>query len=146
MTRTKSLRRAAHDSLCIPLCSQQSAQSSNALMFHPISIYGILDHSPLQKACSEIRNNTPKIRPTNITVRIKGFYAHLQTNKMAMPRRSTIHHCPKASKGNCRKGKGTGGMPLCTKHQENCSNTTRVGKVCGYPRLKEEKCRGPCSR
>ncbi len=140
MART-SLRRNAHDSLCIPLCSQQSAQSSNALIYRPIYIYGIYSHSPLPKIVFRIPKFDLPIPPYESSFLV--FISH--ADKMAMPRRSTIHHCPKASKGNCRKGKGTDGMPLCTKHQENCSNTTRVGKVCVYPRLKEEKCRGPCS-
>ena len=74
-------------------------------------------------------------------------YAKIFTNNnMGMGRRSTVHHCPKASKGNCRKGTGTDGMPICTKHQKNCTNKTRAGKVCNYPRIIEERCKGPCSR
>lgn len=79
----------------------------------------------------------PHLRPTR---------NNLTYNKMGMGKRTTVHHCPKASKGNCRKGTGTDGMPICTKHQKNCTNVTRVGKVCSYPRLIDERCRGPCSR
>jgi len=59
---------------------------------------------------------------------------------------TTVHHCPKASKGNCRKGTGTNGKPICTKHQKNCTNITKKGTVCRQARIIEERCKGPCSK
>lgn len=98
---------------------------------------------PNQLPSSPTTNPSPYDRPSNIlhTILKKPQpkpHKHINT--------TTVHHCPKSSKGNCRKGVGTDGKPICTKHQKNCKNITRTGKVCNYPRIIEERCKGPCSR
>jgi hypothetical protein len=51
----------------------------------------------------------------------------------------TTHHCPKKSKGGCRKGKTAKGFPYCPEHQTFC---TAKGKERKH--LKTEKC-GICA-
>ncbi len=40
---------------------------------------------------------------------------------------SMTHHCPKKSKGGCRKGKGPTNFPYCTLHQTYCKDSRCKG-------------------
>jgi hypothetical protein len=51
---------------------------------------------------------------------------------------TTTHHCPKKSKGGCRRARTPGGAPYCAVHQIYCKVP---GCSSEYPYLLTEKCR-----
>jgi hypothetical protein len=51
---------------------------------------------------------------------------------------TTTNHCPKKSKGGCRKAKTPAGAPYCGVHQIYC---TVPGCASEYTFLKSEKCK-----
>lgn len=50
---------------------------------------------------------------------------------------STTHHCPKKSKGGCRKGNTPTGFPYCTLHMTYCRDPRCTPD---YPFLKGQGC------
>lgn len=136
-----SLRMATMLFASIPLSPNQKTNTFPSPTSMRLTTYSSSLHSSFSSLfpITTALENSPT--PNNAEGSSDKRFSHTTTkqkrNTENMP---TTHHCCKASLCNCRKGKGTDGKPICTKHQTNCREIRPDGTVCKKKRQKDEVC------